>query len=429
MTSPPAGVKPMVVSTERPSIAAHRLAPAPRWAMTTRPGGRRPRWSDHVLVAAGRGSRSDAHPGLAASAGRARVNASGRVSGGRRCRSRPPEAGRARPAAAARMPARAAGWCSGASGTSVLQVGQEPDRRPGPAHVVPAPPCTTRWPMASGRSQPLGGQLGRHRAQIGRRCRARRRSGTASARPRGRAATVEQGQLERRRAGVHRQHVARTRRTRSAPASRRPGPVPDLGHVLEVLAHVGVVAFELVVAVLGQLGRAGRDAGAPGAAPRWPGGSGSCSLSTTMSNGVVVVPCSLVAAHVEALGVGLAVHQPVHRARVAVEGEHHVGVLGEQLDELARGHAVGMVGRRVEPHQVDHVDEPEHQLGHVLGAAGRPRPAAPWWGCRRRRPAPRRAARRRPRSVPAHVQTPAPRGAVRGGLRRRSGTAAAVACR
>ena len=37
MTRPPAGVSPMLVSTQRPSITAARLAPLPRCASTTRP--------------------------------------------------------------------------------------------------------------------------------------------------------------------------------------------------------------------------------------------------------------------------------------------------------------------------------------------------------------------------------------------------------
>ena len=43
MTRPPAGVSPMLVSTQRPSATAARLAPFPRCASTTRPlGGRGP---------------------------------------------------------------------------------------------------------------------------------------------------------------------------------------------------------------------------------------------------------------------------------------------------------------------------------------------------------------------------------------------------
>jgi hypothetical protein len=43
MTSPSSGVKPMVVSTLRPSTTAASEAPAPRWQLTTRnPRGDRP---------------------------------------------------------------------------------------------------------------------------------------------------------------------------------------------------------------------------------------------------------------------------------------------------------------------------------------------------------------------------------------------------
>ena len=41
----------------------------------------------------------------------------------------------------------------------------------------------------------------------------------------------------------------------------------------------------------------------------------------------------VVAVHVEALGVGAAVEELVDGARVAVEGHHHVGAGGEQLEE------------------------------------------------------------------------------------------------
>ncbi len=43
MTSPSSGVKPIVVSTERPPAIAHSDAPAPRWALTRRnPAASRP---------------------------------------------------------------------------------------------------------------------------------------------------------------------------------------------------------------------------------------------------------------------------------------------------------------------------------------------------------------------------------------------------
>ena len=134
------------------------------------------------------------------------------------------------------------------------------------------------------------------------------------------------------------------------------------------------------------------------------------SFSTTMSNGRGGGALLAVAAHVEALRVGLAVDQPVHGARVAVEGEHHVGVLGEQLGELARGHAVRMVGRRVESHQVDHVDEPEHQVGDVAAqqvGRGQQLHGGDVAGAGQHHVG-RRRRRSSSVSVPAQSQTPAP---------------------
>ena len=47
MTSPSSGVKPIVVSTERPSRTAASEAPAPRWQVTTR-AARRPARAAHA---------------------------------------------------------------------------------------------------------------------------------------------------------------------------------------------------------------------------------------------------------------------------------------------------------------------------------------------------------------------------------------------
>ena len=50
-----------------------------------------------------------------------------------------------------------------------------------------------------------------------------------------------------------------------------------------------------------------------------------------MSNGVVVVPSSMKPRDPEPVRVGTPVHELVDGARVAVEGEHDVDVVGEQL--------------------------------------------------------------------------------------------------
>ena len=85
-----------------------------------------------------------------------------------------------------------------------------------------------------------------------------------------------------------------------------------------------------------------------------------------MSNGVVVVPCVDEAAHVEPVGVGPAVHQLVHGTGEAVEGEHHVDPIGEQLAEEGVVHAVRVVLRPGQRHQVDDVDHPDDEVGQHL---------------------------------------------------------------
>ncbi len=60
--------------------------------------------------------------------------------------------------------------------------------------------------------------------------------------------------------------------------------------------------------------------------------------------------------------VGEAVDQP----RVAVVGEDHRPVGGEQRVELRVGQAVGMLGVGLQAHQVHDVDDAHPQLGQVL---------------------------------------------------------------
>ena len=58
----------------------------------------------------------------------------------------------------------------------------------------------------------------------------------------------------------------------------------------------------------------------------------------------------VVAANVESTGVRPAVDDLVERPRVAVEGEDDVGLVGEQLGEGLRTHAVRMERRRKQRH-------------------------------------------------------------------------------
>ena len=74
----------------------------------------------------------------------------------------------------------------------------------------------------------------------------------------------------------------------------------------------------------------------------------------------------LVAADVEVVVVGAAVGEPVDQPRVAVVGEDHRPVGGEQRVELGVAHPVRVLGVGLQPHQVDDVDHPDPQLRQVL---------------------------------------------------------------
>ena len=74
-------------------------------------------------------------------------------------------------------------------------------------------------------------------------------------------------------------------------------------------------------------------------------------------------PLFLVAADVEVRVVGAPVGQPVNQPRVAVVGEDDRPVAREQRVEVSIGEAVRMLVLRLEPHQVDDIDDAHLQLG------------------------------------------------------------------
>ena len=116
ITRPSSGVKPMVVSTERPSRTAHSDAPAPRWHVTT--CARRPRPAPRTR-ARGRGSRSAARRSARATrAGARRSLPAAGAWRGRPCRSRRPRARRGNARRTASSAASDFGWWSGASAVS-----------------------------------------------------------------------------------------------------------------------------------------------------------------------------------------------------------------------------------------------------------------------------------------------------------------------
>src|SRR5581483_2055877 len=65
---------------------------------------------------------------------------------------------------------------------------------------------------------------------------------------------------------------------------------------------------------------------------------------------------SIKATDMEALRIWASMHQLMHRSRVAMKGKHDRLVFSKVLDERGIVHAMRMQIRRIEGHQVDHVD-------------------------------------------------------------------------
>src|SRR6185436_5998052 len=74
----------------------------------------------------------------------------------------------------------------------------------------------------------------------------------------------------------------------------------------------------------------------------------------------------LVPAHVQVAMVGTPVREPVDQPRVAVVGEDDRTVGGEQRVELLVRQAVRVLARRLQAHQVHHVDDAYREFGQVL---------------------------------------------------------------
>ena len=154
ITSPASGVKPMVVSTETPPRTAASEAPAPRWQVTIRSSADRPadelgRPPRRVGVARARGSRTGAAPSARSTPAAARRwprRRQRRVEGG-------VEAGHRRHVGQQLAAGADAGQRAGlVQRRQVADRAQRPARacrrrRTGP--VCRGPPCTTRWPTAS----------------------------------------------------------------------------------------------------------------------------------------------------------------------------------------------------------------------------------------------------------------------------------------
>ena len=152
--TPSSAVKPMVLShaaavvdgAQRGAVAEMRDhdAPGGQRGVAPRPGCAR------CIRRTGRGSRSGGCRGRRSPAAGRRCRPPRHGRGGRRCRSRRPAARRGSARAAAAMPARLCGWCSGASGTSARSRAiTASSTSTGAARS--GPPCTTRWPTAATR--------------------------------------------------------------------------------------------------------------------------------------------------------------------------------------------------------------------------------------------------------------------------------------
>ena len=74
----------------------------------------------------------------------------------------------------------------------------------------------------------------------------------------------------------------------------------------------------------------------------------------------------LVAADVNVVVIGAAISQSVDQPRVGVEGEDDRLILGEELVEIAIAQAVGVLGLRLQPHEIDDVNDADLQLGQML---------------------------------------------------------------
>ncbi len=93
----------------------------------------------------------------------------------------------------------------------------------------------------------------------------------------------------------------------------------------------------------------------------------SRSFSTTLSNGVVVVPLLLIAPDVQIPEIGPAISQSVDHPGISVEGENDRLILREQGIERPVGETVRMLARRWQLQQVDHFQQ-SHLPGPTAGS-------------------------------------------------------------
>ena len=267
MTSPSSGVKPIVVSTERPSRTAASDAPAPRWQVTSRSA---IEGSPEELRRAPRciGVREAVEAVLAQVPALAPLGRD-RVGGGRRrhrrrgmpCRSTRP---RARPGGRAVTAASAAsdfGWWSGARSVRARRCAHDLAVDPDGLRVARS---AVDDPVADGVDRPEPADGARHGGGVG------QPAGRGQVRrPHDPIVRVEHPELQAARARVDDEDPHGGR-----PAQRGPGPVPDLGSVLALQARVGPCAQAPVDHQLADVGGPRPEARARGRSRRSRGGTG-----------------------------------------------------------------------------------------------------------------------------------------------------------
>ncbi len=150
---------------------------------------------------------------------------------------------------------------------------------------------------------------------------------------------------------------------------RVPLPIPDFRHILAVLVDVLLVLDKLVLELLLQV-----DALVAGLRQTVDGVHHEMEAVQIVQhrhvegrgNGALF----LVAADVDVVVVGAAVGQPVDQPRVGMEGEDDRFIPGEEFVEIRVGEPVGVLGLRLQLHEVDDIDHPDFKIGQMRAHDG-----------------------------------------------------------
>ena len=145
----------------------------------------------------------------------------------------------------------------------------------------------------------------------------------------------------------------------------RPVPIPDLGHVFEVLANVLMMFVELRIEEFGDFFRSRAQ----------PRDMLECFDGKVVAAHLIEddhverrgrrTPVH-VASDVEARFIGPGVNHRVDDPAIVMEREDDVGILREELVERHVVQAVRMIVGHHQRAQIDHIDDPHLDPGHVL---------------------------------------------------------------